>query len=83
MKDNFTKWILGITAAIIASFATAWIQINSRIAVLEVQVREYRTNYDCNSRKMDSMMQNIIDIKQTLISMQGDMKLKADKKLIN
>ena len=78
-KGLFTKWIMGVAATALVAFSGAWIQINSRIAVLEVQVDNDHQAYLDNSQKMDEMMKNIVDIKETCVEMQGDMKMKQDK----
>lgn len=74
---------------ILASFGTAvtiivfliggWVQVNSRIAVLEVQVKSDHEMFMSQTKKLDDMSKNIEEIKNQVIEMRGDMKLKQDK----
>jgi len=75
--------LIGIIATIALALFGSWIQLNSRIAVLEVQVQNDRSVYNQNSLKMDEIKTSVSEIDQNITEMRGEMKLKADKKLIN
>ena len=83
MEKSARTIIVTVLSGLILGMGAGWIQINSRIAVLEVQVKSDHSTYIETSNKMDEMGSNINDIKQTLIEMQGEMKLKQDKKWTN
>jgi hypothetical protein len=75
--------LIGIICTIVIAFAGAWVQINSRISVLEVQVQNDRAVFNQNTQKMDEIMNSVNEIKENIVEMRGEMKLKADKKLVN
>jgi hypothetical protein len=75
--------LIGIVCTIVIAFAGAWVQINSRISVLEVQVQNDRAVFNQNTQKMDEIMNSVNEIKENIVEMRGEMKLKADKKLVN
>jgi len=83
MEKSARTIIITVLSGLILSMGAGWIQINSRIAVLEVQVKSDHATYVETSNKMDEMSSNINDIKETLVEMQGDMKLKQDRKWTN
>lgn len=53
--------IVGALVTIMVAFLGAWIQINSRIAVLEVQVRNDRNLFMDNSHRSESDMKELKD----------------------
>ena len=75
--------LIGIICTIALAIAGSWVQINSRISVLEVQVQNDRAVFNQNSQKMDEIMNSVNEIKENIVEMRGEMKLKADKKLVN
>lgn len=80
MDKGIRNTALTILATIIISFVGAWIQINSRISVLEVQVQNDHDMFIVNQEKAQKDMQvlmnkiNDIQIKVTQLS-----DLKQDK----
>jgi hypothetical protein len=74
---------IGVFATIVVAIIGGWIQINSRISVLEVEVRNDHESYAQNQKKLDELMEKVSDVKETLIAMRGEMNLKADKKIIS
>ncbi len=81
--DGMKATLVGIICTIVLAFAGAWVQINNRISVLEVQVQNDRAVFNQNSQKMDEIMNSVNEIKENIVEMRGEMKLKADKKLVN
>ena len=85
-EGNNRNWIvalIGILVTVGLTFFGGWVQVNNRISVLEVEVKYQHQIYNQNSAKMDGLIQSVNDIKQNLVEMRGDMKLKADKHLVN
>jgi hypothetical protein len=75
--------LAGVICTIVLAFAGAWVQINNRISVLEVQVQNDRAVFNQNSQKMDEIINSVDEIKENIVEMRGEMKLKADKRLVN
>ena len=61
LDKNLRNILYGTFATIIVAFVGAWIQINSRIAVLEVQVRSDHDLFMRNSDRADSDMKVLKD----------------------
>lgn len=59
--SNIKSIFYGTFATVIVAFIGAWIQINSRIAVLEVQVRSDHDLFMRNSDRADSDMKVLKD----------------------
>jgi hypothetical protein len=80
MDKGLRNTLLSILGVVLIGFVGAWIQINSRISVLEVQVQNdhdmFIVNQDKASKDMAVLMQKINDI-QIKVTQLGD--LKADK----
>lgn len=72
--------LISILGVVLVGFVGAWIQINSRISVVEIQVQNdhdmFIVNQDKASKDMAVLMQKINDI-QIKVTQLGD--LKADK----
>ena len=72
--------LISILGVVLVGFVGAWIQINSRISVVEIQVQNdhdmFIVNQDKASKDMAVLMQKINDI-QVKVTQLGD--LKADK----
>lgn len=75
--------LISIFCAIALAFAGAWVQINSRISVLEIEVQNDHSAFAKNSEKMDGLIESVNEIKENIVEMRGEMKMKADKKLVN
>ena len=78
---NFSKILVSVVSAIIVAAIMGWIQLNARISVLEVQVRNDRELYQRNAEKSDKQMPeltnkiNDIQMKVTELSV----KVQEDK----
>ena len=72
--------LISILGVVLVGFVGAWIQLNSRISVVEIQVQNdhdmFIVNQDKDSKDMAVLMQKINDI-QIKVTQLGD--LKADK----
>lgn len=58
---NFSKILVSVVSAIIVAAIMGWIQLNARISVLEVQVRNDRELYQRNAEKSDKQMTELIN----------------------
>ena len=80
MDKGLRNTLLSILGVVLIGFVGAWIQINSRISVVEIQVQNdhdmFIVNQDKASKDMAVLMQKINDI-QIKVTQLGD--LKADK----
>jgi hypothetical protein len=80
MDKGLRNTLISILGVVLVGFAGAWIQINSRISVVEIQVQNdhdmFIVNQDKASKDMAVLMQKINDI-QIKVTQLGD--LKADK----
>ena len=81
MDKSLRNILITILATVIIAFIGAWIQINSRISILEVQVQNDHQSFSDNQNKSDKTMKelmnkiNDIQIKVTQLS-----DLKENKK---
>ena len=80
MDKGLRNTLISILGVVLVGFVGAWIQINSRISVVEIQVQNdhdmFIVNQDKASKDMCVLMQKINDI-QIKVTQLGD--LKADK----
>lgn len=84
MKQNaLIGTIISCATMVIMAVAGFWINTSNRIAILETQQKVYQENYDANSAKMDNLLNSVNEIQENITQMRGEMKLKADKKLID
>ena len=77
-KDEMVKWS-GVLIPIVLIIIGGWIQINSRISMLEVQVRNDHEMFLSQSKKVDEISENVNEIKNQLTEMRGELKLKQDR----
>ena len=62
MDKNFKNTLIGVIGTILVAFIGAWVQLNSRIAVLEVQVRYDRDSYAANRDDLQELIGKVNDI---------------------
>lgn len=67
---------------LLLTLGAIWVQINSRISILEIQVAHDKEEYMKTDSKLDNLTSDISEVKTMLTKMQGDMKMKADKNFI-
>ena len=83
MDRGIRNTILSILATALIVIAGAWIQINSRISVLEVQVRNDHDMFITNQQKAEKDMCLLIDkINDIQLKVTRLSDTKADKKYI-
>ena len=81
MENGIRAIIITVLSAVVIGMGTGWIQINSRISVVEVQVQRDHDMFVANQRKSTEDMEILIDKLndiQIKVTQLGD--LKADKK---
>jgi cell division protein FtsB len=79
MNKNNIIAALGVLFTALAIIIGGWVQVNSRISVLEIQVKEDHEMFMAQSKKIDEISNNVNDIKNQITEMRGEMKLKQDK----
>ena len=63
MEDNTLRnTLIGIIATTVIAFFAAWVQLNSRISVLEVQVKDDHVLFTSNQTEMNELMDKVNDI---------------------
>ena len=82
MDKNVKNTLIGVIGTILVAFVGAWVQLNSRIAVLEVQVRYDRDSYTANKDDLRELIGKVNDIqdkvtklgyvKQNRLNVKGD-----------
>jgi Tfp pilus assembly protein PilO len=81
MDRGMRNTILSILATALIVIAGAWVQINSRISVLEVQVQSDHELYQTNRDKADKDMEQVKTmLSQIQISIARLQDMKQDKK---
>ena len=61
MDKGIRNTLLGVLGTVIIAFVGAWVQLNSRISILEVQVNNDHLLYNENNRKAQEDMKEIKD----------------------
>ncbi|MDU7314129.1 MAG: MerR family transcriptional regulator [Prevotella bivia] len=59
MDKGIRNTLLGILGTVIIAFVGAWVQLNSRISILEVQVNNDHLLYNENNQKAQDNMKEI------------------------
>ena len=77
MDKSLRNILITTLATVIIAFIGAWIQINSRISILEVQVNDdhslFSANQDKSEKDMKELMDKVNDI-QIKVTQLGDLK---------
>lgn len=80
MDKNFKNMLYGALSVILAGFVAGWIQINSRISVVEVQVKNDHDLFVSRQKEassdMKELMQKVNDIQIKVTRLQDN---KVDK----
>lgn len=59
MDKGIRNTLLGVLGTVIIAFVGAWVQLNSRISILEVQVNNDHLLYNENNQKAQDNMKEI------------------------
>ena len=75
MDKTLRNKFIGALFTVAITFLGAWIQINNRIAVLEVQVDNYVKAQTKNDADMEKMMEKIIDIQNKVTKLDAQFEI--------
>lgn len=76
MDKTLRNTFIGILATIIITFVGAWIQLNSRISVLEIQVDNFQRVQQENDKSIKELKDILVDIQIKVTHLQDT---KAEK----
>jgi hypothetical protein len=80
MDKTLRNTFIGALITVAITFAGAWIQINNRIAVLEVQMDGYIKAQEKNEGEMDKIMEKLIDIQSKVTRLDAEFEIVHKKK---
>ncbi len=80
MDKTLRNTFIGALITVAITFIGAWIQINNRIAVLEVQVDSYVKSQERNDMDMDKIMEKIVDIQNKVTKLDTQFEVMHSKK---
>ena len=75
MDKTLRNTFIGALFTVAITFLGAWIQLNNRIAVLEVQVDNYVKAQTKNDADMEKMMEKIIDIQNKVTKLDAQFEI--------
>ena len=75
MNNGRRNTIVGALITIVVTFVGAWIQVNNRIAVLEVQMDTYVKIQQKNEADMDKMLDKLNDIQSKVTKLNTEFEM--------
>ena len=75
MYNGLRNTIVGALITIVVTFVGAWIQVNNRIAVLEVQMDTYVKTQQKNEADMDKMLDKLNDIQSKVTKLNTEFEM--------
>jgi uncharacterized membrane protein (DUF106 family) len=75
MNNGLRNTIVGALITIVVTFVGAWIQVNNRIAVLEVQMDTYVKMQQKNEADMDKMLDKLNDIQSKVTKLNTEFEM--------
>lgn len=75
MNNGLRNTIVGALITIVITFVGAWIQVNNRIAVLEVQMDTYVKAQQKNEADMDKMLDKLNDIQSKVTRLSTEFEM--------
>lgn len=75
MNSGLRNTIVGALITIVITFVGAWIQVNNRIAVLEVQMDTYVKAQQKNDADMDKMLDKLSDIQSKVTKLNTEFEM--------
>lgn len=75
MSNGLRNTLIGIIATIIITFIGGWIQVNSRISVLEVQMDNYMHIQQQNEANTIKMLEKINDIQMKVTKLNVEFEM--------
>lgn len=75
MNNGLRNTIVGALITTVVTFVGAWIQVNNRIAVLEVQMDTYVKAQQKNEADMDKMLDKLNDIQSKVTKLNTEFEM--------
>lgn len=75
MNSGLRNTIVGALITIVITFVGAWIQVNNRIAVLEVQMDTYVKAQQKSEADMDKMLDKLSDIQSKVTRLSTEFEM--------
>lgn len=75
MNSGLRNTIVGALITIVITFVGAWIQVNNRIAVLEVQMDTYVKAQQKSDADMDKMLDKLSDIQSKVTKLNTEFEM--------
>ena len=75
MNSGLRNTIVGALVTIVITFVGAWIQVNNRIAVLEVQMDAYVKAQQKSEADMDKMLDKLSDIQSKVTRLNTEFEM--------
>lgn len=75
MNSGLRNTIVGALVTIVITFVGAWIQVNNRIAVLEVQMDTYVKAQQKSDADMDKMLDKLSDIQSKVTKLNTEFEM--------
>lgn len=75
MNSGLRNTIVGALITIVITFVGAWIQVNNRIAVLEVQMDAYVKAQQKSEADMDKMLDKLSDIQSKVTRLNTEFEM--------
>ena len=80
MNNGLRNTLVGGLITISIAFVGGWIQVNNRIAVLEVQMDTYVKLQQKNEADLDKMMEKISDIQTKVTRLNAEFEIEHSKR---
>ena len=78
-KSQFITWLITIALFVISMIATSYININSRIKALELNVHALEIKYNQHDKTIQEVRDNIKDIKSLLYEIDKKVSINEEK----
>lgn len=82
-ENNFYTSIIPLIITMLIAFAGNYIITTNKVSALDTKVEIYQENIRELSEKMDKINVSVNSLRDRIIEMNGEMKMKSDKKLID
>lgn len=79
MNNGLRNTLVGGLITIAMAFVGGWIQVNNRIAVLEVQMDTYVKNQQKNESDLDKIMDKITDIQAKVTRLDAELEIEHSR----
>lgn len=79
MNNGLRNTLIGGLITVVLTFVGAWIQVNNRISVLEVQMDTYVKAQQKTDADMDKMMDKLTDIQNKVTRLNTEFEIEHGK----